>query len=128
MLNSDYVSPDKSDPHACNNSDLADGYILNILDLNIPKSDSYQCQNALEQLLKRDPNGEGLSTDVCVSLFAINDLYETTTNTNYYNQVAFHKLAPIKLFDKNPNDAMISIVFDNFIATLCDYEYAGYNT
>ena len=37
----------------------------------------------------------------------------------------FHKLASIKFFHKNPNDATISIVFNKFIAALLDWEYAG---
>ena len=57
MLNSDYVPPEKYDKYACNNSDLADGYIFKIIDINIPTSDSHQCRNSLEQFRKRDPNG-----------------------------------------------------------------------
>ena len=52
-------------------------------------------------------------------------LYDTTTHTNSYHQVEFHKLASIKLLHKNLNDAMIVIVLYKFIATLCDYEYSG---
>ena len=42
-----------------------------------------------------------------------------------YHQVKFHNIASIKFFDKNPDDATISIVFNKFITTLCDYKYAG---
>ena len=44
---------------------------------------------------------------------------------NLYLQLAFHKLSSIKLFDKTPDDAIISIVFNKFIAALRDYEYNG---
>ena len=43
-------------------------------------------------------------------------------------QVAFHKLASIKVSDKTPDDTMISIFFNKFITVLCDYEYAGRTT
>ena len=125
MLNSDYVSPDKYDPHVCNISDFSDEYIFNILDLNIPKSESCQFQNNPERVRKRDPNGEILITDSHISWFAITAPYETTTHTDSYLQVAFHKLASIKFFDKNSNGAMIGIVFNKFIAILRDYKYAG---
>ena len=36
-----------------------------------------------------------------------------------------HKLASIKFFDKNPNDATIIIVFNKLIVALRDYEYAN---
>ena len=102
MIKSDYNPPDKYDPYTCNTSDLADGYIFNILDLNITTSDSHQFWNALKRFHKRYPNGEGFITDGRGSWFAITTLYETTTNTNSYRQVAFQKLACIKLFDKIP--------------------------
>ena len=35
----------------------------------------------------------------------------------------FHKLASIKLFDKNPDDATISIFFNKFVAALREQEY-----
>ena len=57
MLNSDYSYPEKYDPYAWNTSDLVNGYIFNILDLNIPKSDSHQCQNDLKRFFERNPNG-----------------------------------------------------------------------
>ena len=37
----------------------------------------------------------------------------------------FQKLASIKIFNKNYNDTTISIIFNKFIAALCDYKYAG---
>ena len=63
ILNSDYIPPDKPKNHECNSFDLDDGYILYILYLNIPTSDSHQCRNALEPFCKRDPNVEGFITD-----------------------------------------------------------------
>ena len=42
-----------------------------------------------------------------------------------YHQVKFHNIASIKFFDKNPDDATISIFFNKCITTLCDYKYAG---
>ena len=48
ILKSDNIPPDNSNPYVCNTSNLADGYILKILDLNIPTSDSDQCRNTLE--------------------------------------------------------------------------------
>ena len=125
MLQSNYVPPDKSDPYACNTSVLAYLYIFKILYLNIPTSDSHQCRNALERFCKRDPNGEGFIIDGRGAWFSITALYETKTHTDNYRQVDFHKLSSIKFFDKNPNDATISIVFSKFIAALRDYEYAG---
>ena len=123
MLKSEYFLPYKSDPYVCNTSDLSDGYIFKILDLNIPTSDSHQSRNALEWFRKRDTNGEVFIIDGCGTWFAITALCETKTNTYSYRQVTFHKLASIKFFDKNPNDTTI-IFFIKFIVTLRDYEYA----
>ena len=53
--------------------------------------------------------GEGFIIYGRGAWFAITTLYETKTHTDYYCQVAFHKLASIKFFDKNPNDATINI-------------------
>ena len=52
-------------------------------------------------------------------------IHETKTNTYLYWKVVLHKLASIKFFNKNPNEATISIVFNKFIAALRDYEYVG---
>ena len=125
MLKSDYVSPYQSDPYACNNSNLADVYTFKILDLNLPTSDSHQCRNALKRFRKRYRNGEGFIIDGHRAWFAITAIYNTTTHIEYYCQVAFHKLASIKFFYKNPDDATISIVFNKFIAAICDYDYAS---
>ena len=46
--------------------------------------------------------GEGFIIYGRGAWFAITTLYETKTHTDYYCQVAFHKLASIKFFDKNP--------------------------
>ena len=72
-----------------------------------------------------NPNGGSLTADSRVAWFSETAIYETTTHTDSYHQVAFHKLDSVKFFDKNLNDAMISIVFYTFIATLPDYEYSG---
>ena len=53
----------------------------------------------LDVFAKRYLNGEGFITNVCVALFAVTALYETTTHTDSYRQVAFYKLASIKFFD-----------------------------
>ena len=58
-------------------------------------------------------------------IFSITTLYETKNHIDSYCQVALHKLTSINILDKNPNDATISIVFNNFIAALCDYGYTG---
>ena len=108
----------------CNTSDLADGYILKTLDLNIPTSDIHQCSNALGIFRNRDPNGEGFITNGRGVWFYITALYETTTHTDSYRQVAFHKLSSINFFNKNLDGAMISIVFNKSISDLCDYEYS----
>ena len=42
-----------------------------------------------------------------------------------YLQVALYKLASIKFFDKNPNDATISIFFNKFIESFCYYKYSS---
>ena len=86
----------------CNTSNLADGYIFKILDLNIPTRDSHQCRNALEYFLKRDPNGEGFIADGRGAWFVITDIYETTTHKDLYLEVEFQKIASIKFFDKTP--------------------------
>ena len=51
-------------------------------------------------------------------------MYETTTDTYSYHQVAFHKLSAIKFFDKSPDDATIGAVFNKCISALREYEYA----
>ena len=109
MLNSEYVPPYNSDLYACNTSNLADVYLFKILDLNIPTSDSHQCQNALKHFRKRDPNGEVFITDRHGAWFSITDIYDTTTHSNSYRQFAIHKLASIIFFHKNIDDATISI-------------------
>ena len=73
----------------------------------------------------RDPIWGGVNHRYTRSITA---LYETTTHTDTYCQLAFHKLASIKFFDKKPNDDIISIVFKKFMATLREYEYAGQTT
>ena len=88
-------------------------------------SDSHQCRNSLERFRNRYPNGGGFIIDVHRAWFSITALDETKTHTDSYCQVEFQKLASIKLFDGNPNDATISIFFNKFIAALHDYEYAG---
>ena len=75
MLKSDYVPPDNSDPYAFNTSNLADGYIFNILDLKIPTSGIHQCWNALKRFRKRDPNRKGFIADGRRAWFAITDIY-----------------------------------------------------
>ena len=57
--------------------------------------------------------------------FAITTIYETTTHTDSYCQVALHKISSIKLFYKSLDGATISVVFDKFIYDLREYEYAG---
>ena len=74
ILKSDYIPPYKSNPYVCNTSNLTDGYIFKILDLNIPTSDSKQCRNSLERFGKRYPNGEGFITNVCGAWFYITAL------------------------------------------------------
>ena len=74
---------------------------------------------------KSDLNGEGFITDGRGAWFDITDVYETTTHTDSYLQVALNKLSSIKFFYKSRNDATISIVFNKFFAALCDYKYAG---
>ena len=41
ILKSGYITTNKSNPYTCNTSDLADGYIFKILDLNILTSYSH---------------------------------------------------------------------------------------
>ena len=123
MVNSDCVPPDKSNPYSCNTSDLSDGCIFNILDLNLPTRNSHQCSNSLERFFNRGTNGEVFITDGRGACFSNTHLYDTTTHINSYFQVAFHKLASIQLFDKNPDGATIIIVSENFISALHDYEY-----
>ena len=106
MLKSEYVPPDNSDPYACNTSALADGYIFNIIDINIPTSDSRQFRNSLELFCKRYPSGWGLVIPGHGALFAITAVYETRTHTNSYQDT-------------------ISIAFNKFIAALRDYEYSS---
>ena len=72
-----------------------------------------------------NPNGGSLTVYSRIACFSITALYETTNHTDSYRQVAFHKIDSVKFFNKNPNDAMIIIVFYKFIATLRDYEYTG---
>ena len=120
MLKSNYVPTDKYDPYACNTSDLAYGYTLKILDLNIPTSDSHKFWNTLERFCNRGPNGEGFITDGRGRWVSKTALYNNTNHTDSYRQFAFHKLASIKFFYENPNDAMISIVLNKFIASLRD--------
>ena len=104
---------------------MADGYIFNILDLNTPKRNSHKFRNALECFHKRYPKHEGFITDGSGMWFAINDLYETTTHTDYYCQVTFHNLSVIKNFDKNPDNAAIGVVFNKFIAAICEHKHGG---
>ena len=104
---------------------MANGYIFKILDFNILTSNSHQCQNALERYQKWDPKDGGFITDGRGAWFTITELYETTTHTYYYRQVAFHKLSDIKFFDKNTYDTTIGVVFNKFIAALREYKYAG---
>ena len=125
MPKSDYVPPDKYDPYAFNTYNLSDGYIFKILNLNIPTSDSHQCRNALERFQKRDPNGWGVIIDGSEAWFEITALYDTTNHTDSYRQVLFHKLVPVKFFDKNPNNATISFFFNKVISALRYYEYSG---
>ena len=123
---SDYVLPEKSDAYACNTSNWANVYIFKILDLKIPTSDSHQCQKPLERFRKRDTNGDVFITYRRESWFAISALYENKTHTNSYRQVTFHNVASIKFFDKTPDNATISIVFNKFIASIHEYKYAGW--
>ena len=111
--------------YACNISDLADGYIFNILDLNIPTSKSYQCRNPFGRYIKRYPKGEGFIVDGRGAWFSITFLYEMTTHKHSYCQVTFHKISSIKFLDKNPDDATIEVFFINFISVLHEYENAG---
>ena len=124
MLKFDYIHLDKSDFYACITSDLVNGYIFKILNLNIPTSESYQCRNTLKWFCKRDPNGKVFNIDGRREWFTITAFYNNTTNTNSYLEVAFHKLSSIKFFGKTLIDETISIVFNKFIATLRDYEYS----
>ena len=121
ILKYDYIPPYNSYTYTCNTSDLADGYIFNILDLNIPASSSHQYRNVIERFRKRDPKGEGFIIDVRGEWFSIAALYETTTHADYYHQVDFHKLSSIHLFDKSPDDTTISIVFNKSISALREY-------
>ena len=57
--------------------------------------------------------------------FAITTIYETTTHTDSYHQVAIYKLSAIRLFKKNPDNATIGVVFKKIIAALCEYEHSG---
>ena len=100
ILNSRNVPPDELELYACNTSDLADGYIFNILDLNTIKIKSHQFRNALERFCKQDPNGKGSITDVHGTRFSIPALYETTTHTYSYRQLAFQNISVIKFFDR----------------------------
>ena len=124
MLNYDCVPPIKSYTYACNTSDLVYGYIFKIPDLNIPTSDSHQCRNALKRFCKRDTNGGVFVIYGCGAWFSIADIYETTNHTNSYFQVAFNNLSSIKIFDKTRMTPR-SVFFNNFIAALRDYKYAG---
>ena len=81
--------------------------------------------NSIECFCHRDLNGEVFTTNGRGAWFSITYLYDTTTHMDSYHQVKSHNLASIKFFDKNPDDATISIVFNKFITTLCDYKYAG---
>ena len=65
------------------------------------------------------------SSQIRGAWLAITNCYETKTHTDSYHQVVFHKLASIKLFDKNPEDVTISIVLNKFISALCDYKFVG---
>ena len=58
--------------------------------------------------------------------FSITALYEITTHTDSYYQVAFHNLSAIKLFDKNSDNATIGIVLNKFISNLRKYEHASW--
>ena len=69
--------------------------------------------------------GGGLHHRWIWRMVSITALYENTTHTNSYCQVMFQKLASIKIFNKDYNDITISIIFNKFIAALCDYKYAG---
>ena len=111
MLKSYYVHTDKYDTYACNKSDLADGYIFKILDLNLPTSNSHQWRNALKRFHNRDKNEEVFITYGRGVWFSITALYETTTHINSYRQVAFHKLASINVLIKilmNPQSVLFS--------------------
>ena len=101
------------------------GYIFKIPDLNITPSNSHQWQNALRRFRKRYPKSNGFITDEHGEYFSITDLYETTTHTDSYRQDALHKLFAIKIFDKNPDNATIGVVFNKFIATLLKQKHVN---
>ena len=88
------------------------------MDLNILESNSHQLWNALEQHQKQDHKGKGFITDAREAWFCINTLNETTTHIYSYHQVTLHKLSDINLFDKNPDDATIGVVFNKLISVL----------
>ena len=107
---------------------MLNGYILNILDTNIPTNNRHQFRNALEIYHKWDPKGKGFITDGKVARFSITTLYETPTHTNSYYQVAFHKISAIHLFEKNTDDATIGVVSNKFISILCEYKHTWSDT
>ena len=65
-------------------------------------------------------NGEVSITYWHGALFDITDIYDNTTHMDSCRQVSFHKLVPIKLFDKIPSEITISISFNKYISSLCD--------